>query len=212
MSPGKVDCWYDSMEIELAALKAKNTMTEIHRKQVPAGKQIVKSTWAFQKKRRPNGEIHRYKAHFVVRGDLQKLEDTESTYSPVVDWSTVHLLFVLTVAHTHLATKTIDFNAALSTLLEPMYLELPLRYSSSSGDMVYKVVRSLYGDIRAAKLGYKHLRTILLTKLGFCISVVDHACSFAKITSLYFMLMMVSLLPLFKISLLPLFRNYAMPS
>jgi Reverse transcriptase (RNA-dependent DNA polymerase) len=104
MNPEEVDHWYDAMEIELAALKAKNTMTEIPRKQVPAGKQMIKSTWAFRKKRRPNGEIHKYKARFVVRGDLQKLEDTESTYSPVVDWSTVRLLFVLTVAQAHLAT------------------------------------------------------------------------------------------------------------
>jgi hypothetical protein len=55
INPEEVDCWYDAMEIELAALKAKTTMTEIPRKQVPARKQIIKSTWAFRKKRRPNG-------------------------------------------------------------------------------------------------------------------------------------------------------------
>jgi Reverse transcriptase (RNA-dependent DNA polymerase) len=179
MNPEEVDPSYDAMEIELAALKDKNTMTEIPRKQ------IIKSTWAFRKKRRPNGEIHKYKARFVVRGDLQKLEDTESTYSPVVDWSTVRLLFVLTVALAHLATKTIDFNADFvqSSLPEPIYLELPPGYSSSSGDMVYKVVRSLYGDVRAAKLWNKHLRTICLTNLNSIEAWLTHACSFTIISS-----------------------------
>ena len=181
LPPDEIERWYEAMDIELGALREKQTMSEIPRSAVPPDKQIVKSTWAFRRKRRPNGEIHKYKARFVVRGDLQKLDETESTYSPVVDWSTIRLLFVLTVARSHLRSKTIDFNAAFvqSTLPEPIYLELPPGYASTNGDMVYKVVRSLYGDIRAAKLWYKHLRNILITKLNFTISTVD-SCLFIR--------------------------------
>jgi hypothetical protein len=50
---------------------------------------------------------------------------------------------------------TIDFNAAFvqSALPEPIYLELPPGYASTNADMVYKVTRSLYGDVRAENYG-----------------------------------------------------------
>ena len=97
LDPQQIDLWYKAMDTELQALRDKNTFTEINRHDVPNGHQIIKSTWAFRKKRRPNGEIHKYKARFVVRGGLQVLDASEGTYSPVVDWSSVRLLFVLTV-------------------------------------------------------------------------------------------------------------------
>ena len=73
MPADEIDRWYDAMDIELQALQDKQTMTEINRCDVPKGKQIVKSTWAFKRKRRPNDEIYKLKARFVVRGDLQRL-------------------------------------------------------------------------------------------------------------------------------------------
>ena len=64
LGPKEIDLWYDAMDIELEALRNKNTFTEIFRHDVPNGNQIIKSTWAFRRKRRPNGEIHKYKARF----------------------------------------------------------------------------------------------------------------------------------------------------
>lgn len=179
LSPKEIEAWYDAMDIKLAALREKNTMTEIDCTDVPFGKQIVKSTWAFRRKLRPNGEIHKLKARFVVRGDLQILDQHEGTYSPVVDWSTVPLLFVLTVAQEMIST-TIDFNAAFvqSTLPEPIYLELPPGYSVKGQDKVYKVFKSLYGDVRAAKLCYKHLSSALVSSMGFTRSVIDSCLYF----------------------------------
>ena len=69
MTPGKIAQWYDAMDVELHALRDKKTMTEVNRCDVPKGKQIVKSTWAFKRRRRPNGEIYKLKARFLVRGD-----------------------------------------------------------------------------------------------------------------------------------------------
>ena len=182
MQPPELDEWYDAMDAEISALREKKTMIEIPRSNVPNGKQIVKSTWVFRRKRRPSGEVYKLKARFVVRGDLQKLDESQSTYSPVVAWSTVRLLFVLTVAK-GLQSTTIDFNNAFvqSTLPEPIYLELPPGYASTSGsDYVYKVSKSLYGDVRAAKLWYKHLRDTLVDKLAFAVSSVDSCLFFRK--------------------------------
>lgn len=181
LGPKEIDLWYEAMDIELQALRDKNTFTEIYRADVPNGSQIIKSTWAFKKKRRPSGEVYKYKARFVVRGDLQILDASEGTYSPVVDWSSVRLLFVLTVAQ-QLKSTTIDFNAAFvqSDLPEPIYLELPPGYSSAPGDdKVYKVVKSLYGDVRAAKLWYKHLSSALVDNMGFHKSSID-SCLFLR--------------------------------
>jgi Reverse transcriptase (RNA-dependent DNA polymerase) len=147
MPSSEIDQWYEAMDIEIAALHNKKTMIEIPRSQVPQGKQIVKSTWAFCRKRRPSGKVYKLKARFVVRGDLQVLDDTQSTFSPVVSWSTVCLLFVLTVAR-QLHSITIDFNNAFvqSALPEPIYLELPPGYASPKGTKnVNKVSKSLYG-------------------------------------------------------------------
>ena len=179
LNPQEIDQWYEAMDIELEALRNKSTMSEIFRRDVPPGCQIIKSTWAFRRKRRPNGEIHKLKARFVVRGDLQILDASEGTYSPVVDWSTVRLLFILTVAQS-LKSITIDFNAAFvqSDLPEPIYLELPPGYSVPGEDKVYKVIKSLYGDIRAAKLWYLHLSAALTSKLGFQRSIIDSCLYF----------------------------------
>jgi hypothetical protein len=89
MSPPEIDGWYNAMDAEIAALHAKHTMIEIPRCQVPPGKQIVKSTWVFWRKRRPSGEINKLKARFVVRGDLQVLDEPQTTFSPVVAWSII---------------------------------------------------------------------------------------------------------------------------
>ena len=174
MSAIEQDEWYESMETELAALRRKKTFTEIDRSSVPAGKQIVKSTWAFRRKRRPNGMIYKLKSRFVVRGDLQRLAEAEETFSPVVDWSTVRLLFVLTAAR-GLKTQTIDFNAAFvqADLPTPLYLELPPAYSVKGEDKVYKVTKSLYGDVRASKLWYKHLSSCLVDKMKMKKSDID---------------------------------------
>ena len=64
------------------------------------GEQVIKSMWALRRKRKPNGEISRYKARLVVRGDLQRASlnyTVNKTFAPVVDWSTVRMLFTLGV-------------------------------------------------------------------------------------------------------------------
>jgi hypothetical protein len=70
---------------------------------------------------------------------------------------------------------TIDFNSAFvqSDLPEPIYLELPPGYGVVGKDKVYRVDKSLFGNVRAARLWYKHLTMALLAKLGFVKSEID---------------------------------------
>ncbi|KAI2489167.1 hypothetical protein MHU86_25425 [Fragilaria crotonensis] len=156
-------------------------MSEINLSDGPKGHQITRSTWAFRRKRQPNGEIHKLtsKAWFVVRGNLQVLDTSEGTYLPLVAWSKLSLLTL----YTHRCTTTqeqplatIHFNAAFvqSNLPEPIYLKLPPGYSVPGEDKVYKqVIKPLYGNIRAAKLWYQHLSAALVDKLGFQLTTID---------------------------------------
>jgi hypothetical protein len=98
-----------------------------------------------------------------VRGDQQKGHfDRNTTYAPVVEWSTVRLLLILSVQH-NLPTVSIDFKNAFvqSSLPEPIYVRLPWGYGKGLEDQVLEVHKSLYGDRRAPQLWYKFLKSHL---------------------------------------------------
>ena len=52
---------------------------------MPAGKKVLKGTWALKLKRLPDGTPSKYKTRFWVRGDLQtERVNYFETYAPVV--------------------------------------------------------------------------------------------------------------------------------
>ena len=59
---------------------------------------ILPGRWAFKCKRYPNRLIKKLKARFCVRGDRQ-IENVDffSTFAPVMNWTTVRLLLILSV-------------------------------------------------------------------------------------------------------------------
>ena len=70
--------WMDSMDEELQALFDQGTFEFVERSEVEKqGEDIVKTTWAFRKKRKPSGEVYRYKSRLCVRGDLQRESMTQ---------------------------------------------------------------------------------------------------------------------------------------
>jgi hypothetical protein len=90
--------WFQAMESKLDGVASKNTYSILDRNEVPAGSQIIKSTWVLRLKRRPDGSIIKKKARFCFRGDTQELDDTEFFYAPVVDWGTVRIVLIISVA------------------------------------------------------------------------------------------------------------------
>ena len=181
--------WFDSMNEELKVLFESGVMEFVDREEVRAKKQeIVKSTWAFRKKRAPGtGNVTRYKSRLCVRGDLQVDKDTygpNQTFAPVVDWMTVRLLFTLSIVEKW-TTASIDFKSAFTQaqLPTPIYLEPPpgfLKGNPELRDKVIKVKTSLYGDRRAANLWYKKIAaTLTSSKLGYRVSEFD-PCLFVR--------------------------------
>ena len=179
--------WIEAMDVEISDLVERNAFDLVPRSQaLQAGHNIVKSMWTYRRKRRPDGTISRYKARLVVRGDLQKQYynfSTNDTFAPVVEWSTVRMLFSLGVIEDW-KTASIDFKSAFTQgqLPEPIYLELPPGYQKANphlADQVMKITTSLYGDQRAANLWYNKIRKSLENELGFRCSEYD-PCLFIR--------------------------------
>ena len=189
LSQEEQETWFDSMDRELDALFRKATFRMISRGEIPRNPDgsvpdVIKSSWVLKIKRRPDGSYTKHKSRLVLRGDLQTLDqekEDEETFAPVVDWGTVRLMFVLTVAQ-NLCTTQIDFDNAFvqSELPEPIYMEVPPGYQSADGDKVFEVTKSLYGDCRAPRLWYLHLRSKLEgPRLNFKASEKD-SCLFLR--------------------------------
>ena len=70
------------------------------------------STRALKRKLYSDGRIRKYKARFCVRGDKQVYGvDFDETYAPVVQWSTVQMLFTLALS-LGLKTCQVDYSNA----------------------------------------------------------------------------------------------------
>ena len=72
------------------------------------GKPIM-GVWSMKRKRNPVGEIVKYKAHFCVHGGQTK-EGVHytNTFAPVVTWTTIRFLLILSLVH-NWHTRQIDF-------------------------------------------------------------------------------------------------------
>ena len=72
----------------------------------------VPSTWAFRCKRYPDGSVRKLKARFCARGDKQvEGIDYFDTFAPVINWTTVRLMLILTLI-LNFSTCQVDYTAA----------------------------------------------------------------------------------------------------
>ena len=122
-----------------------------------ATNRIVPSQWVFRIKRSPDGEVKKFKARCVLRGDLQEYDG--ETFSPVAAWPTVRSMIVMCM-RLHWVTTCIDFsNAFVQSPLpedEPVWMHVPRGFKSTNGqDYCLKLQKSLYGHKVAPLLWYK---------------------------------------------------------
>jgi hypothetical protein len=102
----------EAMEKEMQQLEEKEPWDVIPISSIPEGANMLDLTWAFKQKRFPDGRVQKLKARWCIRGD-QQIEGVDffDTYAPVVAWSTVRLLLILSVI-LGLATKQVDYTLA----------------------------------------------------------------------------------------------------
>ena len=102
--------WDVAMVKELKSLRDLGSFKMVP---IPKGANVLASTWAFKKKRYPDGLLTKFKAKFCVRGD-QQVEgmDVFETFAPVVAWITVRILLIMSMI-LGLETQEVDYTNAL---------------------------------------------------------------------------------------------------
>lgn len=137
------DLWLKAMDEEIASLRKNHVWQLVDR---PSGKNIVTNRWVLRIKRKPSGEIERYRARLVARGFTQRLgQDYSETYAPVVNTTTVRLLFAY-AASCQLTLAQFDIKTAFlyGELDEVVCMEQPQGYCHDKSK-VCLLKRSLYG-------------------------------------------------------------------
>ena len=113
---------------------------------------VIQLTWAFKCKQYPDSLIKKFKACFCAQGDLQ-LEGVDffETYAPVVQWTTIWLMFILEVL-LGLKSKQGDVTCAFPHAdVEPgelIYDDMPLGFKvkrKNGKRQVLKLNKTLYG-------------------------------------------------------------------
>ena len=160
--PDKAGYW-EPIKVEIAML-TKLQASEI----VPhtSDMNLLDTTWAFKSKRYPDVQIIKVKARFCCRGDQQvQVIDYFDTCAPVVSWTTVRILLILSVI-LGLNTKPVDYTCAFlhASITEDVYVSMPRGFEKEG--KVLKLKRALYGLRQSPKNFFEHLRENLI-KLGF---------------------------------------------
>ena len=193
---------------ELATLEAMQVWEVVDRQ---PWMNVLPSTWAFKVKRFPDGLVRKLKARFCARGDRQiEGVDFFETFAPVVKWTTVRTLLMMS-AQRNLKSTQVDYTAAFVHAdidLPPnfdsmskaeqdrqgVYVEMPKGFREEG--KVYKLKKSLYGLRQSPRNFYKYLRENL-ESVGFesaidvdpclfisdkviCITYVDDCIMFAE--------------------------------
>ena len=90
------DKFEDSMDDEMKNLTLNDIYDLVLRKDVPKRYNILRAVWSHRRKTKPDGKIYRHKSRICLDGSQQQEGiDYFDTYSPVVMWSTLRMLFII---------------------------------------------------------------------------------------------------------------------
>ena len=125
----------------------------VKRSTIPELKSILRSVWSHRRKTTTDGKIHRYRSRICADGSTQKLDiDYTDTYSPVVMWSTLRIIFILSNIF-RWSSRKVDYVQAFSqTKLdddEKFFMHIPRGFhvdgAKNRADYVLKLKKNLYG-------------------------------------------------------------------
>jgi hypothetical protein len=180
MSSPDRDGFLEAMHAELDSLEGMEAWNVVPRsKPITEDRRILPSTWVLRRKRFPDGSVKKLKARLCVRGDRQiEGVDYFDTFSPVVHWSTVRLMLILSIL---LGLKTVQVDYTLAFVQAPAepgtYIEMPKMFELDG--MVLELRRNLYGLCDAPKNFYNYLREGLEAR-GLTPSKHDHCLFMSK--------------------------------
>lgn len=172
--------WYQTMETENVALKNKSTWSLL-----PSSpdQKLISNKWVFRVKTKADGTLDKLKARLVARGyeEMARVDYME-TFSPVVKFTTIRLVFTL-AATRNWSIQQIDVNNAFlnGDLEEDIYMVQPQGFEDSEfPDYVCKLHKSLYGLKQTPRAWYDKLKTAVMG-LGFTRSDSDFSLFFRNV-------------------------------
>ena len=158
--------FWEAAAKEAATLQNIGTWEQVERK---PDMNVIQSTWAFKIKRFPDGLVRKLKSRLCVRGD-QQIEGVDffDTFAPVVQWSTVRMMFILSL-QLGLASTQVDYVSAFcqAPIEEEVYVALPRGWETLNTmnipekfkrNHVLKLKRSMYGLRQSPRNFFKHLK------------------------------------------------------
>jgi hypothetical protein len=159
------DKYWEAITLDVATLENIDAWSVVDRYDSNgAPHHVIPSTWAFKCKQYPDGQIKKFKAPFCARGDKQlKGIDFFKTYAPVVQWTTIRLMFILEIL---LGLKSKQGNVLCAfphRELQPgenVYVEMLLGFSQHSKDgtrKVLKLKKTLYGLCQSPRAFWKYI-------------------------------------------------------
>ncbi|KAI8424616.1 hypothetical protein MSG28_003049 [Choristoneura fumiferana] len=153
--------WKQAMTDELKSFEENDAWELVS---VPDKASIVKCKWVLKKKYDSENHV-RYRARLVAKGFTQKLGvDYEETFSPVVRYTTLRLLFALAVRLgfdiSHLDVTTAFLNGFLE---ETIYMQIPEGFVGGNTDgKVLKLKRAIYGLKQSSRAWYRRVDDCLV--------------------------------------------------
>lgn len=169
--------WQSAIREELQSFADRDAWELVDR---PANKTVVKCKWVFKRKYNKDRNV-RYRARLVAKGFSQKKgTDFKETFSPVLRYSTLRLLFAISVDQNlninHLDVPTAFLNGLLDELI---FMEIPACSNfPNCENKVLKLKRAIYGLKQSARAWYQRVEVSLL-ELGYTKSQYE-PCLFMK--------------------------------
>lgn len=170
--------WREAIKEELHSFEVNDAWELVD---VPKNGTIVQCKWVFKRKFDHENNV-KYRARLVAKGFSQKPGiDYFETFSPVVRFSTLRLLFALSIKLgleiTHLDVATAFLNGFLK---EKVFMMLPdgFKTSENTKNKVLKMNRAIYGLKQASRAWYERI-DLFLCNLGYHKSELE-PCLFTK--------------------------------
>ena len=166
MNSSESEKWIEAINSEISSLEENGTWTIVPRNSLKFVFPI-NSLWIFKRKVDINGNIQRYKAILVARGDYQIYGiNYYKNDSPVL--SSVGLLLLLSIScKNNYFIESIDINTAFlyGTLNELIYMNIPhgIYNNLDRNQYLLKLNRSIYGLKQASRTWFEKLCSTLLS-------------------------------------------------
>ncbi len=166
---------------EITGLINAKVFTFLPKESKPAAHNLLNAIWSYRRKRRPDGSLEKHKARICADGSrMQYGVDYWDIYSPVIQWSTLRLVMIISTL-TNLKSRQVDFVQAFTQadIDQDVYMRVPQGwyYDIASKDLlqhadpqyqdpvsIIQLAKNLYGTRSASRSWWLHLKQGLISR------------------------------------------------